>query len=135
MNFDTLGVHLGTFRVAQKCQKGLKVPLFSQKCLGRIFGLLFEKIGLLFDQTVWSHWFAASTTYLNVRYQLSFVIGSSQRSLDNCYWLYRPNPWFPRSYADPLIIFKVNHHFHLLVEAETDSDHSNYRVTVQGCPA
>ena len=55
MNFDTLGVHLGTFRVAQKCQKGLKVPLFSQKCLGRIFGLLFEKIGLLFDQTVWSH--------------------------------------------------------------------------------
>ena len=56
MNFDTLGVHLGTFRVAQKCQKGLKVPLFSQKCLGRIFGLLFEKIGLLFDQTVWSHW-------------------------------------------------------------------------------
>ena len=55
MNFDTLGVHLGTFRVAQKCQKGLKLPLFSQKCLGRIFGLLFEKIGLLFDQTVWSH--------------------------------------------------------------------------------
>ena len=55
MNFDTLAVHLGTNRVPQEHQKRLKVPLFSQKRLGRIFGLLFEKFGLLFDQTVWSH--------------------------------------------------------------------------------
>ena len=49
INFDTLAVHLGTNTVA--CQKRLST-FISQKCLG----LLFEKFGLLFDQTVWSHW-------------------------------------------------------------------------------
>ena len=47
---------LGIIRMAKACQKRIKVPVLSQKWLGRNFGLLFEKIGLLFDQTVWSHW-------------------------------------------------------------------------------
>ena len=56
MNFVTLGMLLGTYRVAQTCQNSLKVPVFSHKSIGRNFGLLFGKFGLLFYQTVWSHW-------------------------------------------------------------------------------
>ena len=48
MNFDTLAMHLGTNRVAHKCQKRSKVPVFSQKCLGRNFGLLLKKLGYFF---------------------------------------------------------------------------------------
>ena len=54
MNFVTLGMLLGTYRVAQTCQNSLKVPVFSHKSIGRNFGLLFGKFGLLFYQTVWS---------------------------------------------------------------------------------
>ena len=66
MNFVTLGMLLGTYRVAQTCQNSLKVPVFSHKSIGRNFGLLFGKFGLLFYQTVWSHWIQCYVKKLRV---------------------------------------------------------------------
>ena len=42
MNIDILALHLGTNRIAQKCQNS---TCFSEKCLGQKIGLLFTHLG------------------------------------------------------------------------------------------
>ena len=54
-NYVTLAELLGINRVVQKCRTKLKVLAYSLKCLGLLFGLLFDKFGLLSHLTVWSH--------------------------------------------------------------------------------